>query len=218
MIIRHNGIVIERVSRGVTLKRVNKVTPDFTPRRSRLSKYRRGTNQYQAKSRDNWKKTLPAGLALMTLLAVSFAILNSYLNPPIVSPLPKAHAQEKVSGKSAEVKIVSPTPTVAPEPTPTELEEIVAYIARKFEPEGKAVVVRAINCFYSESGLRSNAVGQNTDGPRSKDHGVAQLNDYWHKLTPAQKTDIKANIDKAYDIYKGRGDNFSAWYGKLCNI
>lgn len=116
---------------------------------------------------------------------------------------------------------VTPTPEIAatptPEPTPSELEEIVSYIARKFEPEGKDVVVRAINCFYSESGLRAKAVGQNKDTHKSKDHGVAQLNDYWHKLTPAQKTEIKANIDKAYEIYKGRGGNFSAWYGKLCN-
>lgn len=99
----------------------------------------------------------------------------------------------------------------------SELSEIVAYIAYKFEPEGKDVVVRAINCFYSESGLRSNAVGQNNDAPKSKDFGVAQLNDYWHNLTEEQKTDYKANIDKAYDIYKGRGNSFEAWYGKLCN-
>lgn len=122
----------------------------------------------------------------------------------------------------AEVELISPVapePTKAPNPTPTptELEEVVAYITKKFEPEGKHVVVQAINCFYSESGLRPNAVGQNNDAPRSKDHGVAQLNDYWHKLTEAEKTDIKANIDRAYKIYKGRGSNFSAWYGKLCN-
>jgi len=122
---------------------------------------------------------------------------------------------------------VSPTPLTANSQmvvgetrgadTKSELPEIVAYIAYKFEPEGKDVVVKAINCFYSESGLRSNAVGQNSDGPRSKDWNVAQLNDYWHNLSEEEKTDYKANIDRAYQIYKGRGGNFSAWYGKLCN-
>lgn len=129
--------------------------------------------------------------------------INSLITPKILSPLP----------------LTSWTTTVyaeAGEKAPSELEEIVAYITKVFEPEGKDVAVRAINCFYSESGLRSNAVGQNTDGPKSKDYGVAQLNDYWHSLTSAEKTEYKANIDRAYKIYKGRG-NFSAWYGKLCN-
>lgn len=118
----------------------------------------------------------------------------------------------------AEVDEVSTPPaTHLPEPKPTELVEVVAEIAKTFEPEGKQVVVNAINCFYSESGLRPDAVGQNKDTHKSKDHGVAQLNDYWHKLSDEEKTDIKANIKRAYKIYKGRGDNFSAWYGKLCN-
>ena len=126
-----------------------------------------------------------------------------------------------VSGEISAVGVTkTPTPTAIP--TPSELEEIVAYITRKFENEGKdeaerkATVIRAINCFYSESGLTEKKVGQNTDAPRSKDHGVAQLNDYWHKLTEEQKTEYKANIDKAYEIYKGWGDSFDPWYGRGC--
>ena len=135
-----------------------------------------------------------------------------------ISPLATNAAQlSKTSTVSGEISAVDVPLTPTAIPTPTELEQVVAYITRKFEGEGKDVVVRAINCFYSESGLRVKAVGQNSDEPRSKDHGVAQLNDYWHKLTEAQKTEYKANIDKAYEIYKGRGDNFSAWYGKRCN-
>lgn len=98
------------------------------------------------------------------------------------------------------------------EPTKT---NIISYIAKTFEKEGPAVQVKAINCFYSESGLRENAVNTNTDAVKSKDHGVAQLNDYWHTLTTEEKTNFKKNIDRAYQIYKARG-NFSAWYGKGC--
>jgi hypothetical protein len=128
----------------------------------------------------------------------------------------------------AEAAEITPTPTATPTATPTptvsELENIIAYITRVFEPEGKHVVVKAINCFYSESGLRPNAQGWNPpklnpDGtikePASFDNGVAQLNDYWHKLSEKEKFDVKANIDRAYKIYKARG-NFSAWYGKGC--
>lgn len=180
-----------------------------------------GTNQYKVKSRFKagamciilivlgvvtyglttiTLHTLGAEQAIANELVKSKEIINPVLDLNVSVDEPKANT--------------SATPT--PKPGPTELENIVAYIARVFEPEGKAVVVRAINCFYSESGLRSNAHGINSDKEKSSDWGVAQLNDYWHKLTPAEKTEVKANIDRAYKIYKGRG-NFSAWYGKACS-
>lgn len=127
-----------------------------------------------------------------------------------VTPSPVAQNNTgEVSDAALAVTVVTPTPA-----EPTELQEIVAYIAYKFEPEGKDVVVRAINCFYSESGLRTNAYGENNNG--TNDAGVAQINSI-HGLSIEERMNYKANIDKAYDIYKGRGDNFSAWYGKLCN-
>lgn len=94
----------------------------------------------------------------------------------------------------------------------SEFEKIVAYITKKFSPEGKHVVVQAINCFYSESGLRSNAVGVNKNG--SNDVGVAQINSI-HGMSTEDRMNYKKNIDKAYKIYKSRG-NWSAWYGKGC--
>jgi hypothetical protein len=94
----------------------------------------------------------------------------------------------------------------------SELEQIVAYITKKFAPEGKHVVVQAINCFYSESGLRNNAIGVNKNG--SNDVGVAQINSI-HGMSTEDRMDYKKNIDKAYKIYKSRG-NWSAWYGKGC--
>lgn len=105
-------------------------------------------------------------------------------------------------------------PQVSPSPVPT-TAEIVEEIARVFEGEGKHVVVKAINCFYSESGLRAEAVSKpNTNG--TIDAGVAQINDI-HKMSIKERLDFRKNIKKAYQIYKGRGSNFNAWYGKLCN-
>lgn len=94
----------------------------------------------------------------------------------------------------------------------SELTEIIAYITKKFEPEGKHVVIQAINCFYSESGLRSNAVGVNKNG--SNDVGIAQINSI-HGMSTEDRMDYKKNIDKAYKIYKRRG--WEAWYGKDCH-
>ena len=97
------------------------------------------------------------------------------------------------------------------DPVPS-LSEILSEIAREFEPEGKAVVVKAINCFYSESGLRYNALHKNTNG--TYDGGVAQINDV-HKMTIPERMDYKKNIKKAHEIYKSR-KNFSAWYAQGC--
>ena len=102
--------------------------------------------------------------------------------------------------------------TNMPSPTPTpKRSEVIAYIAKTFEPEGPQVMVKAIECFYSESGLRWNAQNTNTNG--THDGGVAQINSV-HKMG-VEVFDYKANIDKAYAMYKRQG--FRPWYGKLCN-
>lgn len=185
-------------------------------------KYKVGSNQWKKKQRKDVGAYM---IGFLYIMVTMFAIydINLFINPTHseasdtntvkVSPIAAPAESKQVE----EVKTASPAAILTPTPSPTELVEVVAEIAKTFEPEGKQVVVRAINCFYSESGLRPNAVGQNKDSHHSKDHGVAQLNDYWHKLSEEEKTDIKANINKAYKIYKGRGNSFSAWYGKLCN-
>lgn len=137
-------------------------------------------------------------ILVLVLLIVITCLVGSYVaSRRIISPV----------GDNPIIKVV-----YASEEVP-EFEKIVAYITKKFAPEGKHVVVQAINCFYSESGLRSNAVGVNKNG--SNDVGVAQINSI-HGMSTEDRMDYKKNIDKAYKIYKSRG-NFSAWYGKLCN-
>lgn len=108
------------------------------------------------------------------------------------------------------VKTITEASTPIPTPTPKR-SEVIAYIAKTFEPEGAQVMVKAVECFYSESGLRWNAVNTNKNG--TKDGGVSQLNDV-HKMTLEERLDYKKNIDKAYELYKRQG--FNPWYGKLC--
>lgn len=98
--------------------------------------------------------------------------------------------------------VVLPSPT--PVPTASEIVSEIAYVFRK---EPTHVIVLAVKCFYSESGLRHDAVS------KTNDHGVAQINLWYHDLDDPY--DYKKNIAKAYEIYKKRG-NFSAWYGKGC--
>lgn len=110
-----------------------------------------------------------------------------------------------------ETKTYRVTP-ITPKPTPS-TAQIVHEIARVFEPEGKAVVVKAINCFYSESGLRADAYNpRNKNG--TNDAGVAQINSIW-KMSLEERFDYRMNIRKAYEIYK-RSGSFNPWYGALC--
>lgn len=137
-----------------------------------------------------------AGIALL-VLAVRVVDL-SYENTEIV------FAVKRYPVMAEEL---APTPT----PTPSEKVQIVAYITKLWEKHGTAEVVRAINCFYSESGLRSEAYGVNRNG--SNDAGVAQVNSI-HGMSVEDRMDYKKNLDKAYQIYLNRG--WDAWYGSRC--
>ncbi len=95
---------------------------------------------------------------------------------------------------------------------PPTVGDVVAEIAYIFEPEGTAVVVRAINCFYSESGLNPSAVHLNYNG--THDGGIAQINDIW-KMSLDERFDYIANIKKAHEIYL-RSHSFNLWYGRGC--
>ena len=138
-------------------------------------------------------------------LLLPITIIGIILGIRLSDTSPRLYAYKAIQGNT---EVVAPTPT----PPPTD-EEVLSYIVEVFSPEGRAVVVKAMNCFYSESGLRWNAVSAvNSNGTR--DGGIAQINDV-HKLTMEERLDYKVNINKAYEIYKSR-KGFSAWYGIGC--
>lgn len=93
-------------------------------------------------------------------------------------------------------------------------ENIAWYIMKVFGKYGTDVAVHAINCFYSESGLRTDAYNYNTNG--TEDRGVAQINSI-HGLRPEDAHNYRKNIDTAERVYLRAGKSFRPWYGKLCN-
>lgn len=165
--------------------------------------YRKGTNQYIAKHKLGLKPEVQRDVwMLITFIAVVVLGGREWTHAhPVISPIPEAYASAPVP---------TPTPTPVPEPS---AENIIAYIAKTFAPEGTAVMVKAIECFYSESGLRTNAYNFNSNG--TDDRGVAQINSV-HRMSAGDAHNFTKNIDKAYAIYKSRGNNFSAWYGRGC--
>ena len=135
-----------------------------------------------------------------TAFIITFSFCFKFLKDlhSIISPLPERLDYMVQAAEPSRMADPTPTPTERPQTT---LEGVVAYIAKTFEPEGKAVVVEAINCFSSESRLNPDAVNVNANGQGS-DHGIAQVNDYWHSLSEDEKTNYHKNIDRAYKIYK----------------
>lgn len=151
-----------------------------------------GSNQHETKHRI----VDPETWASIWFVAFMVAFILPFMKEKIISPLSE-----------------SPLVVQADEPEKSELQKVIGYITYKFEPEGKDVVVRAINCFYSESGLRPLAYGWN-EWNKTSDVGVAQVNSV-HGWTVEQLQDYKFNIDKAYELYKA-SNSFSPWYGKGC--
>ena len=169
----------------------------YRTRRNRI-----GTNQYKTRRKSYWKRYLFVfGLGVLSVVCFAQYFKNigaekAYADTVIISPLP--------SNPILEEKIIE---------QPSEKELIIAYITKLWEKHGTEEVVHAINCFYSESGLRSNAYGENTNG--TNDAGVAQINSI-HKMSVAERMDWKKNLDKAYHIYTSWGNSWDAWYGKAC--
>ena len=85
---------------------------------------------------------------------------------------------------------------------------VVSEITKVFGPEGKQVVKRALDIGYCESSWREEAKNWNVNN--TWDHSVFQINDV-NKPTEEEKTDYKANIRKAYQIYLHNGKSFGAW-------
>lgn len=163
----------------------------------------RGSNQYKAQYPNLRAFFFTCGI----IISLIFVFINRWVNNNIVIAVVSSSDVYASSPRTITV-----TPTATPIPSPSELEEIVAYITRVFEPEGKHVAVWAIKCFYSESDLNPVRVNSgNSNG--SIDYGIAQVNSV-HGISKDELMNFYKNIDAAYKIYKSQGK--SAWYGKDC--
>lgn len=134
-----------------------------------------------------------------------------------VSQLAKAEIQVEVApndamlgGYQATTSATStpaptPTPTIQPEPSLTDKQEVMTYILEVFGDDAD----RAIWVAKCESGLRKNAINdKNPNG--TTDYGVFQINSvHTKKRGEAFKTDWKANVDTAKQIFDEQG--FRPW-------
>lgn len=73
----------------------------------------------------------------------------------------------------------------------------------------------AIAVAKAESGWKVDAIGQNKDKHKSKDHGLWQINDYWHrgKHDFARTTRDPWYNSEAMMTISGGGKNWKPWYG-----
>lgn len=152
---------------------------------------------WSRQKKTNFKNAWTGFIVIIAFFAL--AIYREDLAPAtkMISPIPN-----KVQAK--EVKITPKPPTD---------EEIFAYAVKVWGKEGKDILIKMFNCFYSESGWNYKAVNVNKNS--TKDAGIAQINDI-HGMSLQDRLDYKKNIDKAYQIYLGRGRSFNAWYGSAC--
>lgn len=170
--------------------------------------YKLGSNQYK-----KVRKTPTFGPILAT--AIGMGLLASCILP-IGPDKTTQYLQQFTFGRFPEVAIAV-EPSIAGtsaqlETEPTK-ENIVAYIMKVFGKYGTHVGVKAIECFYSESGLRTEAYNFNRNG--TEDRGVAQINSI-HGMKPDDAHNFIKNIDMAEKIYLRAGKSFRPWYGKLC--
>jgi hypothetical protein len=133
------------------------------------------------------KTRLSINLLIALVLLIAIAYEDNQLNHPRMFN-PYVSAQDL-------------TPTATPKPT---YQDIVAYIVKKFSPEGKTVVKQALEVAYGESGWRVDAYNYNTNN--TGDYGPFQINSCHLKNRGTKfMHDAYANIDTAYEIYKEQG-------------
>lgn len=193
-----------------------------------MNKYKVGSNQYQKKIKSpiigKLDKLIVAGIIIYASLLIIKSVTTYATNLAYDHWLAShTYISTPVVVFAAEI---SPTLGLIPE---KKLEatkaNIVAYIMEVFGKYGTHVGVQAIQCFYSESGLRTDAYNHNPEKKdengnvirkASEDRGVAQINSV-HKYNPQDMHDYRKNIDAAEKVFLRAGKTFNPWYGVLCN-
>lgn len=172
--------------------------------------HKRGSNQHV-----KIKKTPTVGpIIALTLGLIVIAIIVVPLGPNSKTRLLQQFefGQYPPVVVAAEVHLPGSIKEEKLEPTKA---NIVAYIMEVFGKYGTHIGVQAIECFYSESGLRAEAVNEsNSNG--TIDRGVAQINSV-HGMSKEDAHDFRKNIDMAEKVFLRAGKSFRPWYGSRCN-
>ena len=150
----------------------------------------RGSNQHKTKYRIVSQEVKTSIWIVIALVFVG-VYLGEKLHPPIISPLAdNVYAYNEPTS----------TPTRKPEPT---VENITAYISRKWAKHGNAEVKRALDISFCESGWRDKAYNHNSNG--TGDWNIFQINSvHIKRYGTVWMHDWTANIDTAYKIYQAQ--------------
>ena len=183
-----------------------------------MNKYKVGSNQYKKIKKTNRAIKLSVTAIIIYTALLLLKTTTTYATGAAIDNWLASHEyllSPPVALQAEILPIAGLIPEKQEKPTKA---NIVSYIMEVFGKYGTDVGVKAINCFYSESGLRTEAYNYNNNG--TEDRGVAQINSI-HKMKPEDAHDYKKNIDKAEKIFLSRGKKFAvknggAWYGKLC--
>lgn len=139
-----------------------------------------------------------AGVVGYIILLGTMQFAKQLFNITAHAPTHKVYAQEKIATESTKVK-----------PTPTEHDEIVAYIKEVFgEDSDKAFKV--LSC--ENHALNPNAVNTAGNVPAgSRDLGIFQINEYWQRTQGKFLLNWKINVLVAHQIFTDNGNTFERW-------
>lgn len=159
-----------------------------------------------------WRTYLLGAIGLLIVGAgITYAILRGIntwfdknelvFNKPVTITL-----KRPIEIKEREIEVKEIVKVIGEIPNPKDLEtDVEKYIYEVFGIENYKI---AIAIAKSESGLREDAIGVNTNG--SVDIGIFQINSVHYKKDECQLQKIvtaKGNVDCAYSIYKASGWN-----------
>jgi hypothetical protein len=151
-------------------------------------------NRYQNSWGINYS-TIHGILKLGIVVAIGMYILQK-TQPTIISPVPESYSSIQWSVEASKKKVR----------TPSEIEEVYAYIVQTFEKHGKNVVKQAIDIANCESRMNIKAYNFNKNG--TGDYSVFQINSVHIKKYGEQfMHDWKENVRVAEKIYAKQGWN-----------
>lgn len=213
MKIFENGELIEVVQRPVL------------SHRERVSRNRIGSNQYQVKQKENWKKTLFVGVVLMLIISGIFRAIKVYATPAIISPIPETVQAQNIKEAKPTAK---PSPAIikaalAVEPQSSLYQHVDTEIKKVFGKHyDKAMLLLKGDgkggC-HENGGLDPHIEHKNRDANgnvKSIDYGVFQINGYWQGFRHTGKAeqfllDPEINIRVAWSIFEADGYSFKQW-------
>ena len=151
---------------------------------------------------------LQTGLVMTTFLSISLGLMiyRHTHQEELISPLPVQASEGVAEEITVAGQLVEPTPSTLPQTT--EKQQILNYIVEKFGDRSDAAIAMIYKC--ENSTFDQTRVNTNNNG--TQDFGIFQINSIHEKrYGGAFKTDWKANVDVAFEIYKSAGNSFRPW-------